>query len=105
MEKNFGLRVDVILKAENNLYHHVVYHNVTEVHYNYTDLLNPLPSKQTAFESDIHKTGLTIISENIIEMRIIPEKVKFSYYEGYIYTTTSLEDMYDKFIMNEYKGV
>ena len=48
----------------------IVYEQLTEVHTNYTDLLNPTPSGRTAFESDILGTGWVWSDKNIISIKI-----------------------------------
>lgn len=50
------------------------YHNVTEVHWRFTDIFNPTPSDRVAIESDIHATGSTRAIEYIDELHIYEAK-------------------------------
>ena len=70
MNEQLGMEVKVTLIAEGTVYV-IVYHNVTEVHYNYS---SPDPSR-VAFESDIHHTGSTCPVDCIKEFKITPSSV------------------------------
>ena len=62
---NFGMRV----MARHAAFGRMEFHNVTEVHYKYPSL----DKNRVAFESNIHGTGATYSTHNILEMEIVPE--------------------------------
>lgn len=71
----YGLCAEVVL----DLSHHgrgtktIKYHNLVEMHLNYTDILNPVPSEYTAFESNVHQTGVNWKTSYILEMTVTQE--------------------------------
>jgi len=70
MDEQLGMEVTVTLVAEGTV-HVVVYHNVTELHYNYS---SPDQSR-VAFESNIHHTGATCPIDCIKEFEVTPSVV------------------------------
>ena len=70
----FGFKVKIKFKKD-SLFKgkSSIYHNVTEIHYNFD---SDFPWKRIAFESDIHKTGLTHIIDDIEEFEAIVENKK-----------------------------
>lgn len=70
--QNFGMKVTVIFKRD-SIYtdspfqqKKIIYHNITEIHYNYR---NGNKDKEIilALESDIHETGFTFSINNDVE--------------------------------------
>lgn len=53
---NFGMRVRIEFSEGSGLGKGIALRNVTEIHFNYP---SPFGEVKIAFESDIHKTGLT----------------------------------------------
>jgi len=62
----FGIKARVSLKNGTTR----IFRNLTEVHHN-----APISHEITAFESDFHGTGLTIMTKEITEMEILVDNV------------------------------
>jgi hypothetical protein len=77
MAKNFGMRVQItfnkLCKFKNKT---ETLRNVTEIHYNYPSSLNKFIGKSIAFESNIHKTGITYQLADIDEFETELENKK-----------------------------
>ena len=73
MEK-FGMNVNVTYKIGGG----IVFHNVTEVHYNFPSEISKILGMQVAIESDIHGTGTCLFVKDIQEFDVVPATYKHS---------------------------
>lgn len=64
LPRAFGMRAVVVMKDKTKR----TFRNVTEVHHN-----APISRDITAFESDIHGTGSTILKADIFEFEVFPD--------------------------------
>ena len=72
--KQFGFKVKIRFKKDSPFKEtSITCHNITEIHYNYDSIC---PWKSVAFESDIHKTGLTQRINDIEEFEATNETKK-----------------------------
>ena len=68
---DFGINVTIKLLDGNNELVTDHYHNITEIHYNYSNF-GRVPSHRIAFESDIHYNGISHPINQVIEFETEP---------------------------------
>ena len=66
--KKYGICVTVTFKTGNT----ETYHNVTELHFNY-NRHRLRDENRVAIESDIHATGVTILTSSILDIQVKTE--------------------------------
>lgn len=73
----FGMMVKIVFAPDSPFGHSVqILRNVTEVHYNYNvnmPAVQKITGPMVAFESDLHKTGVTHRLLNIREFEVFQE--------------------------------
>ena len=70
---NYGMKVRI---KHRHWKKYIILRNVTEIHYNYRELLRSIDMESIAFESSIHSAGCTYLIKDIMEFEAKSESKK-----------------------------